>query len=244
VANGQVIAGSRTLTTLVWAPEAPGRWPLLVFAHGFQVGPAPYLTLLEAWASAGWVVAAPEFPLTDQSVAGSNLDENDIVNQPADVRFVIDQLVAPTSPLARVIDPSRVAIAGHSDGAETVLAASGVPTPPGEPVIRAVIAMSVSPLPGVTRTTNPPILITQGDADDINPETLGIQTWQAAASPKFLMLLHGGGHLPPLEAGSAWLPALERATETFLDRYVQGSATTAQVLQAADDPPLTTVQAG
>ncbi|MDQ2754790.1 MAG: hypothetical protein M3R71_04490 [Actinomycetota bacterium] len=245
VSHGHQVSAARALTTLVWAPGAPGRWPLVVFAHGFQVGPEPYTSLLESWAAAGFVVAAPEFPLTDPAVAGANLDESDIDNQPADVRFVIDQLVAPASSVASRIDPGAVAVAGHSDGAETALAASLDPAPSGEPVVRAVIAMSVSPLPGVTRTANPPLLVTQGDADDINPPSEGYQTWQMAASPKYLAVLHGGGHLPPLEAGSAWLPEITRISLDFLRAYLGGGTAPAAIVSEGNaNPTLVTVTSG
>ena len=229
---GQQLSPVRALTTPVWLPEAPGRRPLIVFAPGFQVGPAPYTALLEAWAAHGYVVAAPEFPLTDEAVAGPHLDEADIVNQPADVRFVTDALVGPDSPVAARIDPDRVAVAGHSDGGETALAASVVVPPPGEPRYRAAITMSVQPLPEGP-TANPPILVTQGDVDTINPPALGQQTWALAEPPRYLLTLRGGGHLPPLEAGSAWLPGVEAVTEAFLDAYVAGDADPASVAQAA-----------
>jgi acetyl esterase/lipase len=243
VSHGILVARTRRLTTLVWLPSAPGRWPLVVFAHGFQVGPAPYAELLEAWAAQGFVVAAPEFPLSDQAVAGANLDENDLNQQPADVRFVADALVAPGAPLAGRIDASRVGVAGHSDGAEAALAVSLSPAPAGQPVIRAVIAMSVQPLPGVTATANPPILVTQGDADTINPLDYGQQTWAEAAGPKYLAILHGAGHLPPLEAGSSWLPSLEATTEAFLRTYVAGDAPSSSIVAAGSNPPLVTITA-
>lgn len=222
VSRGRTVATTRTLTTLTWRPTVAGRWPLIVFGHGFQVGPTPYITLLEAWAAAGYVVAAPEFPLTDQAVAGANLDENDIQQQPADVRYVLDTLVASTSPLAADIDPGRVLLAGHSDGAETVLAASETPAPAGEPAVRAVLCMGVSPIPGQTTTANPPILISQGDADTINPPSLGRATYAAAAGPKYYLDLLGGEHLPPLESGSRWLPTIEATTRTFFHLYADG----------------------
>jgi len=243
ISHGIVVALTRKLTTLVWMPAEPGRWPLVVFAHGFEVGPAPYVHLLEAWAAQGFVVAAPEFPLTDEAIAGANLDENDIQQQPADVRYVIDALVAPGAPLAARIDASRVGVAGHSDGAETALAVSALPTPTGEPAIRAVIAMSVQPLTGVTSTANPPILVTQGDADTINPPAWGQQTWAEAAGPKYLAILHGAGHLPPLEAGSPWLPVVEATTEAFLRTYVARDAPSAGILAAGTDPPRMTITA-
>ena len=243
VSDGRTISPTRALTTLVWRPAEPGRWPIIVFAHGFQVGPAPYTALLEAWASAGYVVAAPEFPLTDSAIAGADTDENDIQNQPADVRFVLDALVAPTSPLSVDIDTSRVVWAGHSDGAETALAASIAPVPAGEPAARAVLAMSVSPLIGISHTANPPIMVTQGDADTINPPALGEQTFEEAAGPKYYLDLLGGGHLPPVEAGSPWLGAVETATLTFLHLYLYGGDP-AGLLEAGTRPGLTTIRAG
>jgi acetyl esterase/lipase len=239
VSQGRMVSSSRTLTTPVWFPSRSGRWPLVVFAHGFQVGPAPYTALLEAWAAHGYVVAAPEFPLTDQAVAGPNLDESDLQNQPADVRFVTDQLLSPSSPLAARIDPARVAVAGHSDGAETALAASTDPVPAGEPPYRAVMVLSGQPVPGAA-DHNPPILVAQGDADTINPPDLGYATWDQAAAPRFLLVMHGAGHLPAYQAGTVWFPAMERVTEAFLDVFVAGDEPSSDVARSgAGDPAVT-----
>jgi hypothetical protein len=217
---------------------------MVVFAHGFDVGPETYASLLASWAAHGYVVAGPEFPLTDPAVAGSNLDENDITNQPTDLRFVTDSLVAPTSPVAAQIDSARVAVAGHSDGAESALATSVTPAPAGEPGYRAVIAMSVQPLPGSGAMANPPILVTQGDADTINPPASGQQTWQQAAPPKYFLDIHGGGHLPPLQGGSVWLPGIEAATEAFLDAYAAGDGDASGVATAVSHTPSLTLQSG
>lgn len=229
VSHGHQISSSRSLTTLVWFPDSPGRHPLVVFAHGYQVGPAPYLSLLRAWAAHGYVVAAPEFPLTDEALAGPNLDENDINNQPADLRFVTDSLVSASSPVARRIDANQVVVAGHSDGSESALAASVAPVPHGEPPYRALIAMSVQQLPGVSHTDNPPMLVTQGDHDTINPPSYGYQVYGQGSSPKYLLVLKGAEHLPPLEAGSAWLSGIELVTEAFVDCYAGHDASSAAI---------------
>ncbi|MGH9129277.1 MAG: alpha/beta hydrolase family protein [Acidimicrobiales bacterium] len=241
VANGREISPRRALTTEVWGPDAPGRYPLVVFAAGFRVGPKPYEALLTSWARHGFVVAAPEFPLTDAAVAGANLDEADIANQPADLRYVTDTLVAPASPVAAHVDPNLVAVAGHSDGAETALDASALPTPPGQPRYRALICMSGQPLRLVRPPRNPPLLVIQGDADTVDPPALGYRVWEEAVRPKFLLVLHGAGHLP-VEAGSAWLPVTVAVTNAFLDTYLADDAGAAGITAAGNDPPLATVR--
>ncbi|MDQ6837284.1 MAG: hypothetical protein M3137_02795 [Actinomycetota bacterium] len=244
VSAGKTLSTSRALTTQVWAPAAPGRRPLVVFGHGYKVGPGPYTALLQAWAADGYVVAAPEFPLSDEAVAKTHLDESDINNEPGDLRFVMDSLVAPSSALAARIDPGRVAVAGHSDGGEAALSEAITPTPAGEPSIRAVIAMSVSPLPGAPHRANPPVLVTQGSAAPINAFADGQRTYGQATSPKYFLTLLGGGHLPPLMAGSAWLPTVVTVCEDFLNLYVAGAGTRRALVTDGNHPPLTTVQSG
>lgn len=235
---------SRALTTLIWRPAVPGRWPLVVFGHGYQVGPGPYEAMLRAWAAAGFVVAAPELPLSDQAVAGPHLDENDLNNEPGDLRFVADAMTGTASPLAAVVDPTRVGLAGHSDGGEAALAASVRPTPVGMPAIRALIAMSVQPLTGSTRLATPPALVSQGDADPINPFASGRAVYAESATPKYFLDLLGGGHLPPLMPGSPWLPTVEAVTEAFLNAYLAGTASPGLIAKAGNHPPLTSMQSG
>jgi acetyl esterase/lipase len=244
VADGVEISPHRALTTVVLVPDAPGRRPLVVFGPGFDVGPATYGALLEAWAQHGYVVAAVEFPLADPAVAGAHLDEADLQNEPGDLRFVADSLVAPTSPVRARVNASEVAVAGHSDGGEAALAACVQPAPPGAPPFRACITMSVQPLTGTPPTANPPILFTQGDADTINPPSYGYSAFADASPPKYLEILHGGGHLPPLEQGSPWLPTVGAVTEAFLDAYVAGDAPVSAVLASGSHPPLATITAG
>ncbi len=90
----------RTLVVVVRYPElgavparAAGPYPLIVFAHGFNVTPATYSDLLADWARAGYVVAAPVFPLENADAPGGP-DESDLVNEPADMSFVVTKLLA------------------------------------------------------------------------------------------------------------------------------------------------------
>ena len=87
-------------------------------------------------------------------------------------------------------------------------------------------------------------MVTQGDIDTINPPRLGEQTWGEAAGPKYLAILHGAGHLPPLEAGSPWLAGIEATTEAFLRTYLEGTGTPGGIVAAGTDPPAMTITAG
>ena len=104
---------------------AAGPFPLVVFGPGFAETPTTYARLLDAWARAGYVVAAPLFPLTQKYVSGGRR-EADLINQPGDMSFVISRMLAdnklPASFLRGLIAPDLIAVAGQSDGAATALA--------------------------------------------------------------------------------------------------------------------------
>src|SRR5207342_2636474 len=69
------------------AVAAPGIFPLVVFAHGFNASADTYEVLEHDMAAGGFVVAAPDFPLSSSAFAGPA--EADIAEQARDVTFVI-----------------------------------------------------------------------------------------------------------------------------------------------------------
>lgn len=128
------VDGSASRETLRAHPAyRRGPFPLVVFAPGYDVDPSEYRPLLDAWVRAGLVVAAPIFPDTNPAAVkaapvGSNPEE-DLRNQPGDVAYVTTRLEAAdagSSPncsfLHRLAVPGPVALAGQSDGGNTVAA--------------------------------------------------------------------------------------------------------------------------
>ena len=212
------------------AAPAPGPFPLVVFAHGFDVTPATYAGLLASWTRAGYVVAAPLFPRTNPHAPGGP-DEADVVNQPRDVSFVISRLVAANSasgPLLGEIDPRRIAVAGQSDGAETALAVADSRRYHDRRVSAALI-LSGAAMSGIGGYTfapgGPALLAAQGTADTFNQPRFTYAYFRAARRPKYLLRLLGAGHLPPYTTEQPQLAIVERVTRAFLDGYLKGSTT-------------------
>lgn len=228
----------RALPTVVWYPVPPAapagsdpeerraQFPLVVFGHGFNLSPEAYAPLLRAWTRAGYVVAAPSFPLTSPGAPGG-LDESDLLNQPADVSFVISRLLTlsrdPTSRISGLIDPSRIGLAGHSDGAETAMAVA-YDTCCRDRRIEAAIIMAGDKL-NVPRGSyfaepGPPLLAIQGTDDVVNPPALTTQLYQEAPPPKYALWLRGGDHLSPYVGRDRFEAVVRLVTLQFLDRYL------------------------
>jgi len=212
--------------TVVRYPAPGGAYPLIVFGHGFALTPALYARLLRAWTAAGYVVAAPVFPLGNAAAPGGPT-ESDLINQPKDMSFVIARLLALNahrdSVLHGKIDPSHVAVAGHSDGAETALAVA-YDGRFRDRRVGAAIVLSGAALPGMGAFPRggPPLLAVQGTADTINAPATSAGFFRLAGRPKFLLWLLGAAHLQPYTDQEPQLGIVEQATIAFLDHYLKG----------------------
>jgi dienelactone hydrolase len=214
-------------TDRVGAPPArtAGPFPLIVFGHGFDVTPGLYAGLMQAWARAGYVVAAPSFPLATPSAPGGPT-EVDLPNQPADMRFVISQMLrassAPSGRMSGLISSGEIAVAGQSDGGDTALAVAYDP-PFRDPRVRAAVILSGAEIPQLgaftIRAGGPPLLATQGTADPINLPSATSAFYDAAPAPKYLLELLGASHLPPYSTQEPQLGVVERASIAFLGHY-------------------------
>jgi dienelactone hydrolase len=239
--NGRSVP--RSLTTIIRYPalghpsrhdrpgaapaRAAGPFPLIVFAHGFDITPAPYARLLRAWVRAGFVVAAPIFPLTNPSAPGGP-NESDLVNQPKDMSFVITRILAANrrshGVLSGLINSHQIAVTGQSDGGSTALAMAYNKHYFDRRVDAAMI-LSGARIPGVHGYTfpepSPPLLAVQGTADTTNAPASTYRYFALARRPKFLLSLLGATHLAPYTNEQPQLGIVERVTVAFLDRYLK-----------------------
>jgi len=242
----------RDLPTLVVYPAAlnggplPGPWPLVVFAHGYATTPDTYLPLLDAWASAGYVVAAPFLP-GERGDIGAAPVHSDVANEPDDLSDVISAMLSPAAPapLVGLADPTRVAVAGHSDGAMAV-AALTLNSAHHDARIKAALILSGDTynVAGGTYGTTPniPVLIVQGTADPVNNPSSAYRLWAVARAPKALLWMLGAGHLPPLVTAGLQQDTVRAATTDFLDGELgPGDGGLARLARDGNAPGLTSL---
>ncbi|MFI0353415.1 alpha/beta hydrolase family protein [Actinomadura sp. 9N407] len=215
------------LQVRVSAPATGGDLPVIVFSHGFGGSMKGYAPLADFWAAHGFVVLQP-----------THLDSRTLGLLPEDPRTPriwririedltrvldgLDVLEAAVPGLAGRLDRSRIAVAGHSWGAQTastllgarVLDSDGVPGEDmSDPRVKAAVLLALTGLgddltpfavenfsfmrPSFDAMT-PPALIVAGDRDQSALSTRGPDwfTDPYAYSPgsKSLLTLFGAEH--------------------------------------------------
>jgi len=207
-------APTRTLPTVVWYPAAGhadgttidaaiaagGPFPLVLHSHGFHDDNRGEHYLAEHLASHGYVVASPQYPLSNGSAPGG-ATLADTPNQPADARFVIDQVLAqsatPGSAIAGAVDGQRIAASGLSLGGLTTLLVT-YHDKLRDSRIRAALAIA-PPSCFLTATffstAKVPLVLLAGDADLIVPiQANAVRSFGMAQDPKQLITLARGSH--------------------------------------------------
>lgn len=242
------IGPSRTLRTAIYYPaqgppgdtpvaNAPpdtggGPYPLILFSHGLGARGVSYENVLKSWASAGYVVAAPDYPLSNADAPGGAQFGRaiaDTKNQTADASFVIDQVLKldkQKQGLSGIVDAKRIGASGHSLGAITTygLVYSSCCT---DKRIKAAIPMS-----GITGLVEgsgqyflgaaTPLLAVHGNSDGIVPYALDRSGFARAKSPKFFLTFLGAGHVTPFLGGdSSSANALKQSTVDFFNGYLK-----------------------
>ena len=210
------------------ADKAAGSFPLVVYAHGSGGSKAETAALLASWAAAGYVVAAPEFPLTNSHTPGGS-DISDYTNQPGDVSFVIDQMLrAPPSGLAGIIDATRIGVSGLSLGGVTAMGVAFNSCCLDHRVKAAVVMAGLTlPYPGGTyfgQVASPPVLFIQGSADPTVAPDTSLSLYNQASAPKALVTIVGGTHGSPYEGNqlTTQVDLVSRISVGFFDRYLKG----------------------
>ncbi|MEU8840996.1 chlorophyllase [Streptomyces roseus] len=215
------------LQVSVCAPATGGDLPVIVFSHGFGWSMDGYAPLADHWAAEGFVVVRPTH-LDSRTLAIPHEDPRTPRIwriRVEDLTLVLDGLgvlEASVPGLAGRVDHGRIAVAGHSWGAQTastllgarVLDADGVPGEDlSDPRVTAGVLLA---LPGLGDTLTPfaaenlpfmkpsfdtmtaPALIVAGDQDDSALSTRGpdwfTDAYTHSPGGKSLLTLFGAEH--------------------------------------------------
>jgi dienelactone hydrolase len=185
---------TRTLLTAIYRPNRSDRHPVIVFAHGLLGHPEKFTKLFSVWADAGYVVVAPAFPLTNDHAPSINVA--DLAQQPGDMSFVLDQVLALSgqrgSRLYHSIDARRIGAAGLSLGGITTYLFAYGDCCRDNRVDAVEILDGINP--GVTVDGHVPFFIAHSDTDPALPYSTARTAYEQAQPPAWFMTLHGAAH--------------------------------------------------
>jgi dienelactone hydrolase len=233
----------RVLVTDLFLPiGASGPRPLVVFAHGWNSDPGVYASLLEDWAAAGFVVAAPVFPESTDLYPGSPV--SDYTDQALDISFVITSLLQdPALP----VDPTRIAVTGHSDGG-TDVALLALDPAYADARVRAYICMSGELPSGMApyniAPTQAALLVAVGSDDEYGLYPRSTQVFQSAsAAAKAMLVEPGGDHLGSFLGATPAAAAMRDAETQFLELALEPATPSSSAIDdALAEPAAGTLQ--
>ena len=180
------------------AASTPGRYPLVVFSHGFSGYPEQSVSLTSHLASWGFVVAAPDH--VERSLDGLLGTAAAGVPKSTDVAVLqatVDLAVKASNGsgvLHGLVDPSRVVAAGHSAGAGAAYEFAAA-----DARVKAWISYSVA-LGGRAGGTAPaapakPGMVMLGTTDGVIPRSASEHVYAGMRPPKYLVEIARAGHL-------------------------------------------------
>jgi predicted dienelactone hydrolase len=217
---------------------APGRFPLVVFSHGyagFRDQSAFVTSFLATW---GFVVAAPDHYSRDLTEilggpTGATAKTTDVQDLEATISLMGHQNASAGSPFHGHVDTKKVGAFGHSAGGVAVEALAAV-----DPKVATFIGLAGATvgLPGNathgsgSTVPHQPGLLMSGTADTVVPTAGIVAAYDKMHSPKRLILIKGAGHLVfadicEIGAGQGGLLAIANALKVPIPASLKPLAT-------------------
>lgn len=222
---------NRKLVTTITYPDVAGRFPLIVLSHGLTGNPERLTEIAAAWARMGYIVAVPMFPLTSDATPGAATNVGDAANQPADVSFVIDRIIASDnddkSPLNGKVLTDRIGAAGHSLGGATTYAVAQNDCCRDDRIDAVIIMSGIRLLnpDGDHLDKMPPTMLLHGKADQVLKYSLSEEVYPQVGTPKWFVTLLTAGHSEAYEnTPSASDEVVTAATTDFWQAYLPARA--------------------
>ena len=241
---------NRTLPVRLRVPQGARKAPVILYSHGLGSSRDGGRLWGEHWASFGYVVVHIQHPGSDSA---SNLRDANSLQQYLmriqDVRFALDELARrqiANDPALAEADLTRIGMSGHSFGAQTTLAVSGMRMGdsiengyrPFDPRITAALALSPTTAGPETAESDYPRrfgsiqmpFMTITGTEDGDASSRGY-AWENRQIPfqhmpgpgKYLMVLKGADHW--VYGGQPGATRPVRAQDTAITRWVRLATT-------------------
>ena len=183
-------------------PVAPGRFPLVVFCHGFSGFRDQSTFLTSRLATWGFVVAAPDFLDHDlTAVLSGHLVAStaaDVAQVESTISLMVSAGSSPQGAFSGHVDRTKVAVIGHSLGGEVAEQVAAV-----DPVVKTFVGMAGASVGALgARSAAPsgqvpdkPGMLMVGTADHVVSSASIVRAYHDMVAPKRLVMLQGAGHL-------------------------------------------------
>lgn len=208
--NGKKFNGtsSRILKTNIWYPsseEQPKKvsgkeHPLIIYNHGFSSDKTEGTHIAKLLASNGYIVMAADFPLTTMFAPGDGPAIQDVVNQPADVSFLIDTMlqwnISSNHQFSNAINPGKIGVAGLSLGGLTSTLVAFHPTMADQRVQASVSIAGPSVMfgPVFFQNRSIPFMMIAGTADSLVTYQSNAKDIRQRSPNTILVSLDKGSH--------------------------------------------------
>ena len=178
------------------AEAAEGRFPLVLFSHGFSGVRMQSTILTTHLASWGMIVVSPEHPSRNLAAVLAALAPSDPQASVNDLTGALDLALAAdgdaTSTLHEHVDSGLIAAVGHSAGGGTVLRAAVA-----DDRITGFVSLASGALgseDGAAMPTVPSFFIAGSVDAVVSPDETTRPAFAAATSPSLLWVIEGAGH--------------------------------------------------
>ena len=244
----------------VWRPSGPAPdemgYPVIVFSHGFGGCNTQSTFLMEALASAGYLVVAPNHADARCGTARRSGGERGRPEEPFrnaeqwtdktyrdrhdDIEVVLNWVLGEKRFEGLPVDAKHVGIVGHSLGGYTALGMGGAWASWKDPRIKAVLALSAFCTPytekGDLKHMDVPVMYQGGSRDfGVTPTVKRFNgAFEQSSTPKYYVEFEGAGHFAWTDLNPNYQAIIDQYSITFLDYYlkVNGKDTLSPLLKA------------
>lgn len=206
--------GNRAVGATAYLPDGGGKYPLVMFSPGRDQNSKAdgmYARYLKAIASRGFVVVGANY-IDNHSAAAQ-------ANEVVDIKFLITKVQEDSQIKGKILSSAGIGMVGHSDGGVVALTIGYGAGGTGTRDTRVTAVISEDGAIGGPVQAGPPLLLTHGTSDTINPISSSNNAFAVIQAPyKSFAKFTGADHDHYITEAGKWQPAVDDMTTSFLKR--------------------------